>query len=152
MDLAIFRKTIWVILTPLALILTGCGAGNKATVTGKVTLGGKAVETGFVTFFPEDNRGSPITVEIVQGQYTIEDLVPGKKRIYVNVTERVESGPDETATSRRESNAERLAGSKKRQTLSKQPAPAKIDGNNKIVTIGSGSQQIDIPLEKHTGK
>jgi len=151
MNKAVLKNAVWVILTLLVLMPAGCG-GNKATVTGKVTLGGKAVETGFVTFFPEDNRGTPITVEIVQGQYTIEDLVPGKKRIYVNVTERVESGPDETATSRRESNAERLAGSKKRQTLSKQPAPAKLDGNNKIVTIGTGSQQIDIPLEKHTGK
>src|SRR5205823_6674985 len=90
---------------------------------------GKAVETGSVTFIPEDNQGSPITVEIVQGQYTIEDLVPGKKRIFVNLTQQVEPGPDETAASRRESNAERLAGSKKRKTLSKQPAPAKLEGN-----------------------
>jgi hypothetical protein len=148
MNKAVLRNTVWVILTPLLLIPAGCG-GNKATVTGTVTLGGKAVETGSVAFVPEDNQGSPVTAEIIQGQYTIEDLVPGKKRIHVNITKQVESGPDETGASRRESNTERLAGSKKRQTLSKQPAPAKLDGNNKIVTVVSGSQKIDIPLESH---
>jgi len=148
MYLAIFRKTIWVILAPLVLTAGGCG-GNKAKVTGRVTLGGQPVESGFITFFPEDKGGTSAMAEIVGGEYTIEDLAPGKKRLYVNITERSEPGPGDTAT-RNESNRERLTESKKRQTKSKQPAPPKIDGNNKIVTIVSGSQKIDIPLEKQS--
>jgi hypothetical protein len=133
------------------LTQVGCGAGKKATLTGRVTLGGQPVESGFITFFPEDNQGTAVTGEIVQGEYKIEDLVPGKKRIYVALTDQGESiapDPSEKITSRRESNAERLAGRKKKQTGSKQPAPVKIGGNNVIYDIPSGSQQIDVPLEK----
>src|SRR5438093_11685411 len=126
MDFLIPRKAGWVFLTPLLLTLVGCGGGNKTTVTGRVTLGGQLVETGFITFLPEDNRGSAVTAEIVQGQYKVEDLVPGKKRIYVSITEQVQSDTANPIRSRREANAERLGDRKKKQ--SKQPAPVKIGG------------------------
>jgi hypothetical protein len=87
-------------------------------------------------------------VEIVRGEYKVEDLAPGKKRVYVNITDQTQSAAGDATTSRSESNSERLTEGKKRQSRSKQSAPVKIEGNNKIVSIVSGSQQVDIPLGK----
>jgi hypothetical protein len=146
MHYSVRNKTRWIFLTPLLLIPIGCG-GNKATVTGRVTLSKQLVDSGFVTFFPEDNRGSAVTAEIVQGEYRMEDLVPGKKRIFVSIAGEVQSDTAGVTTSRKEANAERL-GERKKRPNSKQSAPINVGGNNKIVDVGSGSQQIDIPLEK----
>jgi hypothetical protein len=146
MNKAVLRKMIWGILTPSVLMLAGCG--KRAALTGRVTLDGQPVESGFVTFFPEDNQGTSVGVEIVQGQYSVPEIAAGKKRIFVNITEVAEPAQIDVAKSRNESNAERLAGARKKQGKSKQAAPAKLEGNNKIVTVGSGSQQIDIPLER----
>ena len=138
------NRAAWIFYAPVVLMLAGCG-GKNTTVTGRVTLGGQPVESGFITFFPEDNRGTSVGAAIIQGEYKVENIVPGKKRVYVSITEAVESDTIAT-TSRREANAERLGDRKKKQ--SKQPAPVKIGGNNVIYDIPSGSQQIDIPLEK----
>jgi|SRR5438552_11277240 len=142
------NRAAWIFYAPVVLMLAGCG-GKNTTVTGRVTLGGQPVESGFITFFPEDNRGTSVGAAIIQGEYKVENIVPGKKRVYVSITEAVESDTIAT-TSRREANAERLAEMKKRRAGSKESAPAKLGGNNKIVEIGSGSQQIDIPLEKRS--
>ncbi len=128
-------------------MLMGCG-GNKATVTGRVTLSNQLVDSGFVTFFPEDNRGSAVTAEIVQGEYRLEDVIPGKKRIFVSIAGQAQTDTEGAPTPRREANAERLGERKKRQNASKQSAPINLGGNNKIVDVGSGSQQIDVLLEK----
>jgi len=147
MNKAVLRKTVGVIVPPLLLMLAGCGKG--AAVTGRVTLDGQPVESGFVTFFPDDNQGTSVGVEIVQGQYSMQNISPGKKRIFVNLTEAIEPTHVNATKSREEANTERLAGGRKKQgKSSKQAAPAKLEGNNKIVTVGAGSQQIDIPLER----
>jgi hypothetical protein len=147
MNKALLRKTVWVVLIPLVLMPAGCG-GKGATVTGRVTLGGQPVESGFVTFYPEDSQGTSVGVEIVNGEYSVPDIAPGKKRIFVNITDIVEPTHTNATKSREEANAERLAGAKRKKSKSKQPASEKLDGNNKIVNVVSGSQQIDIPLEK----
>jgi hypothetical protein len=137
----------WIFFGPLLLILAGCG-GKNTTVTGRVTLGGQPVESGFITFFPEDNHGTSVGGEVIRGEYKVENILPGKKRVYVSITEQIEPAKVNVTKSRDEANAERLAGMKKKRTGSKQPASLKLEGNDKIVEIGSGSQQIDIPLEK----
>ena len=137
----------WIFFGPFVLIVAGCG-GKNTTVTGRVTLGGQPVESGFITFFPEDNHGTSVGGEITRGEYKVENIVPGKKRVYVSIPEKVDSDATDATTTRKDANTERIAGLKKRRTGSKQPAPLKLEGNDKIVEIGSGSQQIDIPLEK----
>src|SRR5207244_13497745 len=90
MDYLIPKKPIWIFLALFFCTIAGCG-GNKATVTGRVTLSNQVVDSGFVTFFPEDNRGSAVTAEIVQGEYRLEDVVPGKKRIFVSIAGQAQS-------------------------------------------------------------
>ena len=103
----------WIFFGPLALIVAGCG-GKNTTVTGRVTLAGQPVESGFITFFPEDNHGTSVGAEIIQGEYKVENIIPGKKRVYVSITEKVDSDATDATTTRKEANTERIAGLKKK--------------------------------------
>jgi hypothetical protein len=132
----------------VCLVLTGCGAGNKATITGKVTYEGQPVESGFITFFPEDQRGTTAEGEIINGEYSVSNLTPGKKRVFISITEQVEPTTTNVSKSREEANAERLKPRKRKPSSSKQPLPGNFSGNNKIVDIDSGTQQLDFPLGK----
>jgi hypothetical protein len=151
MALPIRTRTAWILVALVSLIPAGCGAGNTATVTGKVTYDGQPVESGFITFFPDDQRGSTAEGEIINGEYAVSNLTPGKKRVFISITEQVEPLTSNVTKSREEANAQRLA--KRKPPSSKQAVPSNFSGNNKIVEIGSGNQQLDFPLGKpRTGK
>jgi hypothetical protein len=79
----------------LVLSLSGCGDGsNLAEVTGAVSIDGRPVDKGSITFIPADGQGPTTGAEIVAGKYTseaplgmskVEIRVPrviGKKRLY----------------------------------------------------------------------
>jgi len=140
-------KIMTILCIPSALILAGCG--GKCSVSGKVTLEGQPVESGFVTFFPEDKNGQSVGAYIVDGQYSIDNITPGKKRVNVSITGVAAAPGSGTPRSRDEANEERLKESKKRPSAAKKTAkPTTIIGNDKIVEVGSGSQTIDIPLDR----
>jgi hypothetical protein len=141
-------RPVRIIFATIVLALAGCGDGKKAMVTGKVTYEGQAVESGFITFFPEDKQGTSVEGEIINGEYTIVNLTPGKKRVFISITEQVEPTTTNITKSREEANTERLAKRKKKAPSSKQSLPGNFSGNNKIVDIVLGSQQVDIPLGK----
>jgi len=123
------------------------GCGSKSSVSGRVTIGGQPVESGFVTFFPADDKGQSVGTEIVQGENSIDVITPGKKRVLVNLTTQTSSASTHTTKTREEANAERLSKSKRKLTGKKTPGSGLV-GNDKIIELGSGSQRIDIPLEK----
>jgi hypothetical protein len=146
MVVPMLRKLLWLLVGPSLVILAGCG--SKCSVSGRVTLGGQPVESGFITFFPADDKGQSASGEIVHGEYSIDTLTPGKKRIFVNITDQTAGTAVNTTKSRDEANAERMSKLKRKSTGSKKPTGGGITGNDKIVEVGSGSQKIDIPLEK----
>jgi hypothetical protein len=152
MAVTIFGKCIGIVMFIALLFLTGCG--SKASVSGRVTLGGQPVENGFVTFFPADDKGQSVGAQIINGDYSIDDITPGKKRVSVNITDPTASPPANTPKTRDEANAERLSMAKKRPKAGKNTTKiTKLSGNDKTVEVGAGSQKIDIPLEKaETGK
>jgi hypothetical protein len=138
---------ILVILVILINFLsTGCG--SKSAVSGRVTVGGQPVESGFVTFFPADDKGQSVGGEIVQGEYSIDIITPGKKRVLVHITDPTAPASANVTKTREEANTERLSKSKRKQSGSQKTTSTKLIGNDKIVEVGSGSQRIDIPLEK----
>ena len=47
-----FRFSVFILLFSVFGMLTGCGASNESTVSGKVTLDGQPLERGTVTFHP----------------------------------------------------------------------------------------------------
>lgn len=53
-------------------ILLGCGGSDRGAVEGTVTLDGKPIETGAVTFRPSgDTKGATAGTEIKNGRYSI---------------------------------------------------------------------------------
>jgi len=59
----------------------GCGKG-KAKVHGKVTLDGKDVSAGTISFFPVDGKGQTAAGIIKDGSYTAE-VPPGSMRVEI---------------------------------------------------------------------
>jgi hypothetical protein len=65
-------------------VLGGCFGSNAASVSGVVTLDGKALASGNVSFYPESTEGAPAYGQIdAQGRYTLSTgtdagLMPGK--------------------------------------------------------------------------
>ena len=62
------RAVSWILLA----VILGCGTSHRAAVVGKVSLDGKPVDDGIITFIPSgDNRGSPAWGKIQAGDYAI---------------------------------------------------------------------------------
>ncbi len=85
-----------VVMTTLLLIfstfLVGCGGEgdtlNRQPVAGTITLDGKPLEKGSITFMPADpQKGNVASAEISAGTYKIEPsqgLVPGGYRVIIS--------------------------------------------------------------------
>src|SRR5260370_767749 len=63
-------------LACLTLALSGCGGPKVATVTGKVTIGGKAVTGGKIMFYPESGRMALGEIG-PDGSYSLTTFKPG---------------------------------------------------------------------------
>lgn len=74
------------LLLGLGLVgLLGCG-GGPAEVTGAVTIGGKPLESGVVTFFP-DNGAQPVASFIAGGTYSAAGVPQGDCKVTVTPME-----------------------------------------------------------------
>jgi hypothetical protein len=52
--------------------LTGCGDSSRASVSGRITIDGRPVESGAINFFPTgDTKGPSAGASIVEGHYSI---------------------------------------------------------------------------------
>lgn len=68
----------------LTLLVIGCGKAdtNSKSLTGTVTLGGKPLEKGSISFIPKDGNAVTVGAKIVDGSYSA--TVPfGEKRIEI---------------------------------------------------------------------
>ncbi len=63
-------------------IFCGCGSGS-ATVSGEVTVDGKPLEIGIITYVPADSKGDPLTTDIVNGKYELQ-TVAGNKTVQIS--------------------------------------------------------------------
>jgi hypothetical protein len=88
-------KTLGCIAAATLLSVVGCGEpSNLAEVSGSVTVDGKPVERGSISFIPADGQGPTTGAEITEGKYTsqaplgvskVEIRVPrviGKRKLY----------------------------------------------------------------------
>src|SRR5687768_2170381 len=73
---------LWIAL----LALCGCKRDSGTSVSGMVTYNGHYLEKGHITFFPVEGADSTRGAEIVNGEFKVQDLTPGKKRVVVSAT------------------------------------------------------------------
>lgn len=131
----------------LLLILVGiigCGDGpDSCVLSGSVIYNGQPVETGAITFFPEDGKGPTAGANIVAGKYRVENLTPGRKKALVAGTLQKSNVPTGERT------VEQMMALSKQESP-KNPAALRIppdaEGNQEIVEITSGEQTHDFNL------
>ncbi len=83
------------------LLVAGCGK-KLITVEGNVTWQGKAVESGSISFAPQDGNGPTLGGGIKDGKYRLQGeggVTPGKKTVTITAVRKtgkqVEAGPPE---------------------------------------------------------
>lgn len=68
------------------LVLTGCGGGPVAVVSGTITVAGKPLSEGSIHFEPVQGDGKATGANIVDGHYQLSEDVgmpPGRKRVTI---------------------------------------------------------------------
>lgn len=79
-------RFVWLgILLASAVSSSGCQEATTALVTGTVTMDGEPAKVGAISFFPIDNKGTPVGAKITNGKY--EAHVPfGEKKVDIRVS------------------------------------------------------------------
>jgi len=127
------------------VLTVGCGSGpDSCILSGSVTYNGQPVESGAITFIPEDGQGPTAGANIVAGKFRVENLTPGRKKAIVAGTLQTSTVPSGQRT------VEQM------MAASKTPAPADpaslrispdAEGNQTIVEINPGEQTHDFQLK-----
>ena len=138
------------LLAPTVVLIHGCG-NNAARVTGQVTYEGELVGRGTITFLPVDGKGPTAGAAIVNGSFTVEDMLPGEKVVQI---EAVKAVPFARSS---EEMARMAAASKTRGDGSGIIDPADVippnaEGNHVNVNIKPGKQTRDFHLKKPADK
>ncbi|MFM8635403.1 MAG: hypothetical protein ACKOEX_11450 [Planctomycetia bacterium] len=77
----------WLCIVVVLPCMFGCGTNGRASVTGTVTLAGKAVEAGTIAFRPLDGKAPTAGGFITKGSFSVE--VPlGRMRVEINASEK----------------------------------------------------------------
>jgi hypothetical protein len=69
-------------LLTATLVAGGCGS-SVSTVSGSVTVDGKPLEKGTISYVPADSNGSPVTAEVAGGKYEVL-VSAGKKFVQIS--------------------------------------------------------------------
>jgi len=75
--------TAMLLVTPC---VSGCGGDGRVVISGNITLDGKPVEKGSITFQPEDGIGPGTGTEIKGGRYEITGVAAatlGRKKVTI---------------------------------------------------------------------
>jgi hypothetical protein len=128
------------------LLLAGCGSSTTTSASGRVTYQTKPVENGAISFLPADGHGPTAGAPIVDGQYEIPNLVPGKKIVQI-VAAKKSSGPVSHEERQRQAmeNAKRGATSPNAEQAAEITADA--EGNNRQIEVKPGAQTFDFDLK-----
>ncbi len=86
-----YAWTLSILACSLLLLASGCGGGHGASVSGRVTLDGKPLDTGTVTFHPEGGGPTAYGGIHSDGSYQVktgtqQGLPPGEYRVTVLAT------------------------------------------------------------------
>jgi hypothetical protein len=87
---ACHQRSAWLRMAGLVVLVfvAGCGRTGPPTATleGSVTLDGKPLEKGTISFVSQEKTGGSATAEIVAGPYRAEHVPRGKVLVYLHAT------------------------------------------------------------------
>jgi hypothetical protein len=132
------RAIGWLAVTSLAFIL-GCGGSTGgSTVNGTVTMDGEPIEKGYISFYPENEQGTGISVggQITKGKYSVSGITAGNNRVSITA-----------AGAGRKSAKEAKEARSAKETPVENPV-ATATGNNQVVEVAEGTQTKDFQLTK----
>ena len=69
----------------LFVVVAGCSDNRSAEVAGTVTVDGKLVESGDISFFPADGNGPTAGDKIVNGKYLAKKVAVGQTKVQIRV-------------------------------------------------------------------
>jgi len=67
----------------LFVLLAGCSGNRTAQVTGTVSVDGRPLEKGSISFIPADGKGATAGSEIKDGKYTVSKVSPGTVMVQI---------------------------------------------------------------------
>jgi hypothetical protein len=121
-----------------SVVAVCCGCSSKfADVNGKVTLAGKPISKGTISFTPADGRGPTAAEKITDGQFLIR-LLPGRYKVeilgYRKVGERHANQSDPTSPM---------------MDMTEQIVPERYNAATTLTQeLKAGTQDITFPLEQ----
>jgi hypothetical protein len=118
-----------------------------ATVTGEVTYEAEPVADGMITLFPADGKGPVFGGRIVDGEYRIENVSPGRKIVQVQAVKVVPFVRSSEEMARRAA-VNRAKGDGSGLIDPADTIPANAIGNNSTVDVKSGKNELSIRLTK----
>lgn len=71
------------LLAAFALLAISCGFKGSGTVKGTITVNGKKLDRGLITFLSEEGKKDSFSAAIVDGEYETEAIPTGKAKIVV---------------------------------------------------------------------
>jgi hypothetical protein len=78
------RRLVLLMLLGLGGVVLGSGCGpGTATIDGEVTVDGKPLEKGVISYTPADGNGAPVTAEVRNGRYEVR-TVAGRKVVQIS--------------------------------------------------------------------
>src|SRR5690349_18217501 len=84
------------VMSLLFIGFVGCSDG-RVEISGQVTMAGKPLERGTISFLPLDGKGNSAGAKIEDGTYQSKDVLPGKKRVEITAVgktgKRISAGP-----------------------------------------------------------
>lgn len=83
----VVARRLRILTVSLCAVCTGCGGGDRATVSGTVRFGGAPLEQGTLELRTLDNTGAVAFAVITRGSFSITDtarLRPGTYRLVIN--------------------------------------------------------------------
>ncbi len=128
-------------LAVAALVLAAAGCGDAVAVSGKVTLDGVPVESGTVTFVPEDtSKGQGAGATITNGEYKIEGVGPPPGSYRVEIKSQKKTGKKVVAGS------PAPPGTMVDETV--EAIPAKYNAKSELkAVLKSGANPLDFELK-----
>jgi hypothetical protein len=151
----------WTAFLPVALVAIaaqGCGGSEtikKVPVTGTVTYEGKPLESGTISFYPQESRPGAGTAGAVikGGKYAAPDVTPGKNKVMIEGGGGGDAVPKMGArvdmAKMKNMSPEKAEELYRQQTGRGSSVPRNAEGNNEIHDIKASAQQVlDIHLKK----